>query len=65
MFSLPYNVLPNDAGMWQMFPLVVYGYEADAVWLADRARVPLLITPAELAAARARVKKIKFVSANK
>jgi hypothetical protein len=46
--------------MWQMFPLVVYGYEADAVWLADRARVPLTVTPAELAAARARVKKIKF-----
>lgn len=60
MFSLPYNLLPHDDGIWQMFPLVVYGYEADTVWLADRARVPLTVTPAELAAARARVKKIKF-----
>lgn len=42
MFSLPYNMLPYDEGMWQMFPIVVYGYEADigTVWIADRARVP-------------------------
>ncbi len=62
MFSLPYNVLPYDEGMWQMFPIVVYGYEPEtgAVWIADRARVPLTVTPAELAAARARVKKTKF-----
>jgi hypothetical protein len=61
MFSLPYNVLPNDAGMWAMFPIVVYGYDegADTVWIADRSRVPLTITPDELATARARVKKVK------
>lgn len=60
MYSLPYNRLSPDDGMWQMFPLVVYGYEADTVWIADRARVPLTVTPAELAAARTRVKKAKF-----
>ena len=60
MFSLPYNALPLDDGMWGMMPLVVYGHEEDAVWIADRAGVPLTITPDELAAARARVKKDKF-----
>ena len=62
MFSLPYNALPYDQGMWQMAPIVVYGYDGkgDTVWLADRARVPLTITTADLAKARARVKKDKF-----
>jgi hypothetical protein len=62
MFSLSYNSLPFDKGMWAMFPLIVFGYDedADSVWIADRARVPLAITTAELAAARARVKKDKF-----
>ena len=62
LFSLPYNVLPRDDGMWGMFPLLVYGYDeaADTVWIADRAQVPLTISTAELAAARARVKKTKF-----
>lgn len=62
MFSLPYNALPYDKSMWAMFPILVYGYEedSDTVWIADRARVPLTITPTELAAARARVKKDKF-----
>jgi hypothetical protein len=62
LFSLPYNALPYDEGMWQMAPIVVYGYEeaSNTVWVADRARVPLTITPADLAKARARVKKDKF-----
>lgn len=61
MYSLPYNALPQDAGMWAMMPLVVYGYDAgaDTVQIADRARVPLTITTAELAAARGRVKQHK------
>lgn len=60
--SLPYNVLPFVKDMWLMYPIIVYGYEedSDTVWIADRARVPLTVTPAELAAARARVKKDKF-----
>jgi hypothetical protein len=61
MWSLPYNALPRDEGMWGAFPLLVYGYEPgeETVYIADRARVPLTITPAELAAARSRIKKIK------
>jgi hypothetical protein len=62
MFSLPYNALPYDEGMWAMFPVVVYGYDegADKVWISDRSTAPLTITTSELAAARARVKKDKF-----
>jgi hypothetical protein len=62
MFSLPYNTLPYDEGMWAMFPILVYGYEADqdTVLIADRARVPLTTTTLELEAARARVKKDKY-----
>ncbi len=62
MWSLPYNALPYDEGMWGMMPVLVYGYEAvaDQVWIADRANVPLTITTSELAAARRRVKQDKF-----
>ncbi|MCB0011792.1 MAG: DUF4872 domain-containing protein [Anaerolineales bacterium] len=61
-FSLPYNNLPLDPGMWAMFPILVYGYDetAEVVHIADRARVPLTISPATLASARGRVKKDKF-----
>ncbi len=61
MWSLPYNALPWNEGMWGAFPLVVYGYEPgqDAVYIADRAGVPLAVTIAEFAAARGRIKKIK------
>lgn len=62
IFSLPYLELPNDDDMYLMYPVVVYGYDpqADLVWIADRARVPLTITTGQLATARARVKKDKF-----
>ena len=62
VFSLPYSGLTAKADWWAMFPILVYGHdaEADAVYIADRAAVPLTVTPAELAAARARVKKDKF-----
>lgn len=61
-YSLPYNALSEDEGMWAMLPILVYGYDKDqdAVWIADRARVPLTTSTAELAAARTRVKKDKF-----
>ena len=61
MFSLPYNGLAYDEGMWGMLPLIVYGYEEDnnTVWIADRASVPLTVTTEALAAARGRVKKDK------
>ena len=56
MWSLPYNALPAD-GMWGAFPILVYGVEGDRVQIADRASVPLQVTPAALAAARGRIKK--------
>jgi hypothetical protein len=61
LWSLPYNALPRDEGMWGAFPLLVYGYEPQdhAVYIADRAAVSLTVTTAELAAARGRIKKIK------
>jgi hypothetical protein len=61
-FRMPYNALPQDAGMWAMFPLVVYGYDSASgeAWIADRARVPLKVTTEALDAARAQVKKDKF-----
>ena len=61
-FTLSYNTLPLDAGMWAAFPILVYGYDetADTVWIADRARVPLTVTSRELAAARGRIKKARF-----
>lgn len=61
MYSLPYNAMPHDEGMWGMQPVVVYGYDRDAgqAWIADRSSVPLRVTPDELDAARGRVKKFK------
>lgn len=62
MFSLPYNALAPDEGMWAMLPILVYGYEQDRdlVWIADRAKTPLSVTIEELAVARSRTKKNKF-----
>ncbi len=62
MWGLPYNALDYDAGMWGMFPILVYSYdvENELVDIADRAAVPLSVTTEELHTARARVKKDKF-----
>lgn len=59
-YSLPYNHLGSGDGMWLNWPIVVTGYEADAVTIADRAAVPLTISPDTLHTARARIKKDKF-----
>ena len=61
MWSLLYNNLEWDKGMWAMFPVLVYGYDANAdrVLIADRARVGLSATTGELAAARVRAKNAK------
>jgi hypothetical protein len=61
MYSLPYNALPYDEGMWGMQPVVVYGYDRDngQAWIADRSSAPLTVTSDELDAARARVKNAK------
>jgi hypothetical protein len=60
LWSLPYNGLRLDKGMWANFPLVVYGSEQGTVHIADRAAVPLTVTTDEFNAARGRVKKDKF-----
>jgi hypothetical protein len=62
IFSLPYFELPNDDDMYLMYPVVVYGYDEPpgAAWIADRSSAPLQVTTAELALARARIKKDKF-----
>jgi len=61
IFLLPYNALQFDRGWWGSNPIVIYDYEEpDQVRIADRARVALSVTPAELAAARSRIKKDKF-----
>ncbi len=62
MYSLPYNNLPLDDGMWGMAPIIVYGLDEaeDTVWIADRAEIPLKISIDQLATARSRVKKDKF-----
>ena len=61
MWSLPYNALAWDKGMWAMFPILVYGIDevADRVLIADRAKVGLTVSTAELAAARGRAKNNK------
>jgi hypothetical protein len=61
-YWMPYNALAKEAGMWAMFPLVVYGYdEAGGVaCIADRSRVPLVVSTQVLDEGRARVKKDKF-----
>jgi hypothetical protein len=60
-YSLAYNNLPHDEGMWGMFPILVFGFEedADVVHIADRARVALRARTGELREARGRVKKTK------
>lgn len=61
LWSLPYNGLAHDDGMWGAFPIIVFGYEPeeDIVLIADRSNVPLIVSTQELAAARGRIKKIK------
>jgi hypothetical protein len=62
MYSLPYNGLEIGEAMWAMLPILVYGFEMDgnAVYIADRSRVPLSIKIEELASARGRTKKNKY-----
>ncbi len=62
IFSLPYNVLSKDEGMWAMFPHVVFGFDEqnNIAHLADRIPLSLTIPADVLHMARARVKKDKF-----
>lgn len=58
MWSLPYNGLAYDEGMWGMMPLVVYGLD-DVAHIADRSNVGLRVSAENFQAARSRVKKDK------
>lgn len=60
VFSLPYNALRPEEGMWAMEPVVVYGVEDDAVHIADRSQRPLTVSRQELTSARGRTKKNRF-----
>ncbi len=60
MFSLPYNLFPENVAMWAMAPIVVYGVEGDTVYVADRSHQPLTMTTDDLMKARARVKADKY-----
>ena len=62
MYSLPYNALDTDKGMWAMLPVLVYGYDQDSnkVFIADRSTKPLSVSRDELTEARGRTKKNKF-----
>lgn len=59
MWGLSYNALTHDEGMWAMMPLVVYGYDDETAYIADRAKIGLTVSATELDTARARVKKDK------
>ena len=62
MYLLPYNNKSYDEKMWQVMPLVVFGYDAasDTVSIADRSQRPLTVSTDTLHKARARVKKDRF-----
>lgn len=59
MWTIPYNALKYDAGMWGMMPLVVYGYDNDRTYIADRARIGLTVPSDKFDEARSRIKKDK------
>ena len=60
VFGLPYNALSHDEQNWAMLPIVVHGYVDGEIRIADRSSRSLQITDADLATARARVKKDKY-----
>jgi hypothetical protein len=60
VFTMPYSGEDYSEDSWGMMPLIVYGYEGDTAYIADRSDVGLTAPTAALDAARARVKKDKF-----
>ncbi len=61
MWSLPYNAMTPDEGMWGAFPVIVFGYEPEKgeAYISDRSFHPLTVTTEQLDTARGRVKKDK------
>ncbi|MBN8633759.1 MAG: DUF4872 domain-containing protein [Anaerolineae bacterium] len=60
VLSLPYNSFAPGAGYWLIMPVLVYGYDpVGEVKIADRARVGLTASAADLSVARAKIGKVK------
>ncbi len=61
MWSLPYNAMPMDEGMWGGLPLVIFGYETEKgeAYISDRSFKPLTVSTDDLDKAMGRVKKDK------
>jgi hypothetical protein len=60
-YMLPYNqsAVPSEQ-MWAMQPLVVYGYDGETAYIADRSSQPLQVDAELFLQARGRIKKDKF-----
>ncbi len=59
-FMLPYTQMPYDERNWRVEPVVVFGVDGDQVYIADRARLPLVVPLDAFTQARARIKQEKF-----
>lgn len=59
MFTLSYTGEPAYSDGQAMVPILVYGHENDRVLIADRARVPLEVSVANLLEAQSKVRKLK------
>jgi hypothetical protein len=59
-FSMPYNDLNPDHGMWGMMPIVVVNSDGEIVTVADRSSQPLDVPMGILTKARGRVKEDKY-----
>ena len=59
-FSLPYNDLPLDKGMWGAIPILAIEADEKSVAVADRSSQPLHVSMADLTKARGRVKEDRF-----
>lgn len=61
MWSLPYNAMPMDDGMWGGMSLVIYGYEPDKneAYISDRSFKPLTVSTDDLDNAMSRIKSDK------
>ncbi|HUE99200.1 MAG TPA: BtrH N-terminal domain-containing protein [Anaerolineales bacterium] len=59
-FSMPYNDLPFDKGMWGMMPILALETDGKSVTIADRSRQALHLSMEDLTKARGRVKEDKY-----
>lgn len=59
-FSLPYNGLSSDSGMWAMWPVLAVSVDDGSVTIADRSSRPFHVPMADLTRARGRVKEDRY-----